>query len=425
MPDEAALGEVDPLSKAWFTSGLQTPLLFHALIYVGSNHLDFMRWSNIFPNAPEPLSHKLIVIQKLNQALSDPRQASRDEIILAILILASEVFISKKGNSSPFNSPLRSLRWLNMYGNCTPVPQHAKAVADIITMRGGLETLKLYGLAEIIVGWVEFSSLIVLCWFLIVVRGDIISSTNSLAKPRFPPLRIHTASIPSLKAWAISPPRPAIQTQASAFQSLKEYGIIEPMLQVLDSIGAFTLAVDYYLQGKPFGLKLGAIGRMRTAVQQRLLLLPTAEELSIPSSSSKPKPNIYECCRLTALIYGVAVVFPVPNSHSVLQELVRRLVIVIGVLDIRTFGVELGGVLLWMLVLGGIAALDTPERHWFASQLAWIVRRLDIDDWEGVEDVLGWFLWLDSACGEGGRLLWSEAMAASYSVPLRLSISSV
>jgi hypothetical protein len=104
------------------------------------------------PNAPEPLSHKLIVIQKLNQALSDPRQASRDEIILAILILASEVFIGKKGSSSPFNSPLRSLRWLNIYGNHKPVPQHAKAIADIVTMRGGLETLELIGLADTIVG---------------------------------------------------------------------------------------------------------------------------------------------------------------------------------------------------------------------------------------------------------------------------------
>ena len=228
---------------------------------------------------------------------------------------------------------------------------------------------------------------------------------------------MHTASILNLKTWAISPPRPDIQTQASAFQSLGEYGITESMLQVLDSIGAFTLAVDYYLQGNPLGLKLIEIARTQAAVQQRLLLLPTAEELGIPSSSStpKPKPNIYECCRLTALIYGVAVVLPVPNSHSVLQELVRRLTVVMGILDIRTFGVELGGVLLWMLVLGGIAALDTPERNWFTSQLAWIVKRLDRDDWEGVEDILGSFLWLGSACGQGGRLLWSEAMAASYS----------
>jgi hypothetical protein len=112
-----------------------------------------MHWSNIFPNAPKPLSHKLVVIQKLNEALSDPNQASRDEIILAILILASqEVFLSKTGHSSPFNSPFRSLSWLDVYGNFKFVPQHTKAVAELVTMRGGLENLELYGLAEIIAG---------------------------------------------------------------------------------------------------------------------------------------------------------------------------------------------------------------------------------------------------------------------------------
>lgn len=151
-PDDAPPGEVNPLSKAWFTSSLRMPLLFHALIYSGSNHLDYMRHSAIYPNAPKPLSHKLIVIQKLNAALSDPNLALRDEVILAILILASqEVFIGKKGKRNPFNSPLQSLGWLNVYGNFKFVPQHTKAVADIIIMRGGLETLELHGLAEIIV----------------------------------------------------------------------------------------------------------------------------------------------------------------------------------------------------------------------------------------------------------------------------------
>jgi len=151
IPDEPRPGEVNPLSKAWFTSGLRTPLLFHALVYSGSNHLDFMRWSNIFPNAPKPLSHKLVVIRKLNEALSDPSLASSDEVILAILILASqEVFMSKEITRNPFNSPLRTLGWLNVYGNFKFVPQHVKAVGEIVTMRGGLENLKLNGLAEII-----------------------------------------------------------------------------------------------------------------------------------------------------------------------------------------------------------------------------------------------------------------------------------
>ena len=69
----------------------------------------------------------------------------------------------------------------------------------------------------------------------------------------------------------------------------------------------------------------------------------------------------------------------------------------------------MSGVLLWMLVLGGIAASDKPERPWFVSQLALIVRRLDITEWGSIEDTLESFLWLESACGQGGRELWDEA----------------
>jgi ribosomal protein S19E (S16A) len=41
-----------------------------------------------------------------------------------------------------------------------------------------------------------------------------------------------------------------------------------------------------------------------------------------------------------------------------------------------------------MLVLGGIGSSDKPERPWFVSQLALIVRKLHIMDWVGVEDIL-------------------------------------
>jgi Fungal specific transcription factor domain len=230
-------------------------------------------------------------------------------------------------------------------------------------------------------------------------------------------LKKHAASLSTARVWAISPPRPLIQTQAAAFWRLEEYGITDSMLHAFDSIGAFTLAIDYHIRGKPCGLGLGAIYTARTAVQQRLLLLPASEELDIPPSSST-KPNIYECCRLAALIYGVAVVYPIPNSYLVFEQLVQRLKTAIEVLDIKKFGIDLSGVLLWMVVLGGIAALDTPERSWFVSQLAFIVRTLDIEKWVEIENILETFLWLESACSEGGQLLWNEALLVSYSVPL-------
>jgi hypothetical protein len=152
IPDKAPPSDVNPLSKAYFSFGLQTPLVFHALVYAGSNHLDFLHSSDIFPNSPTPLSHKIIIIQKINEALANPSQALSDEVIFAILVLASQEVFMSKGTSSPFNSPLPNLQWLNIYGNFKFVPEHTKAIAEIITMRGGLENLKLYNLAEMIIG---------------------------------------------------------------------------------------------------------------------------------------------------------------------------------------------------------------------------------------------------------------------------------
>ena len=57
-----------------------------------------------------------------------------------------------------------------------------------------------------------------------------------------------------------------------------------------------------------------------------------------------------------------------------------------------------------MLILGGIAALDEAERPWFFSQLVKLVKALEIN-WNSVERILESFLWLESACSPGGKLL--------------------
>lgn len=85
--------------------------------------------------------------------MSQPAKAYRDEVILAILVLSShETLDQSKVRQNPFNSPLKSAQWLNIYGNITYVPEHMQAVLDIINLRGGLEKLELHGLAETIAG---------------------------------------------------------------------------------------------------------------------------------------------------------------------------------------------------------------------------------------------------------------------------------
>lgn len=236
------------------------------------------------------------------------------------------------------------------------------------------------------------------------------TALNGFTKPILPPLRSHENYISSVKVWATTRYRNPVQTLASSFWHLQDYGITDAMLQVLDTMGAFTLAIKHYLQGKPEGLTLGQLARTRTAIEKRLLMLPSGEELKITTESW---PNVYECCRLTAMIFGVAVVLPIPNTFDVLQIYVTRLKTAIQAsrIDSLTFhNTNLTGVFLWMLTLGGIAALNKPERRWFVSQLALLVDKMNAD-WCEVEKTLDNFLWLDSACGPSGRELWAKIEA--------------
>ncbi|KAG4438807.1 hypothetical protein IFR05_005698 [Cadophora sp. M221] len=377
------------LCRAWFSSGLKHPLLFHALAFAGSIHLDFLRHEKIYPDSQVALSHKLTVIQTLNEVLKDPQTAaSRDEIILAILILAShETMNMSRAKSSPFHSPLRKAQWLNVYGNFRHVPEHLAAVMELLSLRGGLESLELYGLAEIIVG------------------GDVVSSTRNLSKPSLPPLKQADEWIKYVLRWAVVPPRLPVQKISCGFNAYLEYGVTADMLSVFEAAGAITQAIQHYVEGQPVGLGLSAISRTRTAVQQRILSLPAAAEL--PEAQF---PLVYEACRISSIIYGIAVIFPIPNTYQLFQELVQKLQAAIEMSRIECFGAVLADLYLWLLMIGGIAALDKPERCWYVGQLVAFARRIGVWEWSDVERVLGGFLWLESACEPGGRKLWEEVV---------------
>jgi hypothetical protein len=217
-------------------------------------------------------------------------------------------------------------------------------------------------------------------------------------------------------SWAVSPPRLPIPKLGRKFRDLQDYGIDDYTIFVFDAITALTIAIDHYLDGKPAGLSLGALSKIRTAIQDKLLSLPTADELNTWSPKKSIEPSIYEACRLTVLIYGVAIVFPIPNSYNALQTLVQRLKVSIESLKIGQLADALPDFFLWILVLGGIAAFEKEERSWYVTQLAKLAKKMDIYDWEIIEHKMELFLWMGSACEPGGQRLWSETTEKLYTL---------
>ena len=153
FPDDDKTSGPNSVSIAWLGSSLKTPVLFHALLLSSSIHLDIVRWSKFSGNSPTVLSHKLTLLRSLYEIISEGNDSSRDEVILAILTLSShEVMPIVEEKRNPFNSPLKNLQFLNIYGSIQFVPEHMQAVLDLITLKGGIEKIQLAGLVECLVG---------------------------------------------------------------------------------------------------------------------------------------------------------------------------------------------------------------------------------------------------------------------------------
>lgn len=117
--------------------------------------MDVLRSPRINLNNQVRLFHKVQTMRLLKEELKNPGMSDPDELILAVLTLgANEVETMldnmKPKTRSPFNSPLSSSQWLDVYGNMSKVAAHYSAMRSLVDRQGGLEKIHLEGLAEVL-----------------------------------------------------------------------------------------------------------------------------------------------------------------------------------------------------------------------------------------------------------------------------------
>ncbi len=189
------------------------------------------------------------------------------------------------------------------------------------------------------------------------------------------------------------------------------------MATVLQSMVDLTIIIDCHYQGtKPIKDFTPFIDR-RNSVQHALMALPSGDDLVDDKVRSV---CLYEAIRHVAYIYSAAVTFPLPAMSGHFHKLAALLQ---PMLEASKFDIcwrHCPTTLLWILVLGGIASSETPERPWFVRSILMVTKVLKLNTWEQVTEIMEGFLWLDSACDAGGRILWAEVTTGrSPSAPTR------
>jgi len=198
--------------------------------------------------------------------------------------------------------------------------------------------------------------------------------------------------------------------RGSALASLLAFGLTEEALAVMMEMMNITFLVEDYVGGGLRNPDLVALKSRRDVTHHRLLSLPTGPALS---DSLGENADFYECCRLVAIMYATAVLFPMPRFSGVPQKLVKEIKSCVEKIDVLILRGGGRHFFIWVLALTGVAAMGLPERPWFEEQLATLLTLESVSRWMELKRIFTSFMWMDTACDEGAMELWDEIAATT------------
>jgi hypothetical protein len=194
-------------------------------------------------------------------------------------------------------------------------------------------------------------------------------------------------------------------------------GFTAQLAEVLQAAKSYISIVKRYHEGCIVQPDLRQICDQRNLVQYHLLALPSAEHLGQSFAYCFP---VYEISRLAGLILGVSVIFPLPVETAPFSSLIKLLQIELqrrSIFKSSWCTPDVVRVLIWALMLGGIAAKGYPERPWFVAVLRKVAVHSGLCRWQDLKQVLELMVWLDTACDRAGKQLWDEMNGTVRSCP--------
>jgi len=380
-------GVIHPDIYAWRNEGLSCDALFHAYVAgaagialargVGQNQKEQIGRTQIY--------HTVKAINCVSQELSKSDGPPSDAILLAVMTLSGhgEAF-EDDGREEPYvHSPLVHANRVNVFARLSITPAHSQAIGSLIMKKGGIDGIVLPGFRRL------------LC------LTDLLQSTIQTSQPMLPYVGVSEPLVSSAAH--------VLDEKASARAGILGTGfwvegfpaIDEDFQAVLAVACELTTALDQYQRKENNPPALVDIMEYRSWVQYRILSLQPRM-----SANLNIQDYTYEACRLATLIYSDLNIWPLPRATKTRSRLAEMLHEVMtqragseGTAISRDF-------LLWIGMMGAIAARHTKHEHYFLNLLAADTRVLT---WSDFSLIMLEFLWCDFAVSPLARPLWQQA----------------
>lgn len=394
----------------WVASAMRNPALLSAYVYGNLTHELAFRWmrGELTPEYKRQLMMQIMVaeleaINRISEALADPQQRFSEELTLAIFLMGYS-YVSERqlpSDRSQHMSPLRDLQWASVYSVLEYNTTHVNGLMQLISLRGGLDAIKMPGLVEML------------------SLGAIMFATKSLTKPMCPYIPLNKTNGKHVQPdWP-----PSIQSlldssgdSGSHPSNLLGVGIPVDAISLLQDMRSFSRVVEFFMKGimtiETSEPELSFIADRRNWIQHKALSLPPASEL--PPSEFTP---IYEPLRYAMISYSILVVFTVLPSLAPFPRLSRLIKQAIIDYPVRKeWDLQMMHVLVWILVIGGIISSDEETGTWFAGLLGVVSSTIGINSWADLRVILASVVWVDHDEGldPRARAFWDKVVSLQH-----------
>ncbi|KAK2007661.1 hypothetical protein LZ32DRAFT_44296 [Colletotrichum eremochloae] len=365
----------EPLHSALYRSAMSDPLLFHAVVAGGATHLRFL--TNSIEDRRVLFRAQNQIARTVRQRLSAGITTISDTVLFSIMTMSvdqSSYLLSlapEERYASDFDSPVKFLGGLVWMGliDFEPNANHTAAWMHLLRARDPSLSNKVPGLIDYL------------------QASDLLRASALLQKP----------GMEMQEAYCLQAERQAANrpdaSEADAFHVNAHFkGILLDMK-------ACCRLIDHFSGGEHhLSPEASEFIHCRNLILYQLLSLP---------------PGVSEICRLTALVFNYGVLCPFPDPR-ILWKLSRQLGAILS--DPQRTANEDVGLLLWAAVIGGIAAAGTTAYDSFADSVNRFADLLGLEEWSQIVTHLESFIWLERACGVGGRTLWGWARARALAL---------
>ncbi|EME45112.1 hypothetical protein DOTSEDRAFT_79220 [Dothistroma septosporum NZE10] len=375
---------LDPQYKpTWIAAFFNHPLVYHSLSFSVGILQDVSHNRAV---QPRRLMHQIRTIQLVNQQLDQLDTVDHEPILLAIISLwriSLDEVAEQRLVPLLFTPHLRQASFIATFGRLGGDGSHPAALLQLVNRMGGLGKFKtLPSLQESL------------------ALADVLDSSANATRPRFGNIWDTDSYLRQLK--------PALRRVSGDIEGQGFFGKVPGGLPIeattaLQHLGFVDKLLDDYSTRAVSQTDDFYCAVLSNVAQHELLSLPPWEKLADRGTYVR---SSYELCRVASMIYSNSVIFPMSPGSGWLDKLLRQLRDLVEISTEATWDTDELPLLIWALVIGGVAAFWTGHRTFFLDTIRQALKQRGTFSLHDLLPGLRAFLWRDSTSMKGTLTVW-------------------